>query len=67
MDQFDPDEWLFEQLSAMTPEEWADEALASAQVKKTKRPHLRAHLGRVIKLAQEVAASRALRERDEKD
>lgn len=53
-------EWIMSKLIAATPEEWAEEALAAAQVKKTRRTHLRPHLARTIKLAQEVAAADAL-------
>jgi hypothetical protein len=50
-----PDAWIGALTVAMTAEDWAEQALAAAAIKKTRRPFLRQHLARTITEAQTAA------------
>lgn len=45
----------------LTPQQWADVALASAQIKRTKRKFFAPHIARAITEAQAAAVKKALR------
>ena len=54
------DAWVDDMVMRTTPEEWAEDAMSRATIKKTRRKFLRPHLAAVIREAQEAAVKRAL-------